>query len=384
MDILASVAFGDEALVGAGRRLPRPIAAVTPDGQKKERPVRRPEDTTFLFLVLAVSLAFAWVMLPLFGAVLWGVIAAMLFAPLYERLLRKMPGRRNLAALVTLLVIMALVILPAIILAAFLLQEVITVYALLQSGQIDPGAYFLRFQAHLPDWLKEALKSLGLNDLKAVQARLTASIGESFQSLAAKAFSIGQSALGFVFALGVMLYLTYFLLRDGKALTAQIEQAIPIDPARRATLFATFAAVIRATIKGSIIVAIVQGAIGGVVFWALGIHAALLWGVLMGFLSLLPAVGTGLIWVPVALYLLVTGAIWQGIVLVLCGIFVIGMVDNVLRPILVGRETRIPDYLVLITTLGGLEAMGFNGLVIGPVIAALFIAVWDMSPRTPS
>lgn len=346
--------------------------------------MRRPEDTSFLFLVLAVSLAFAWVVLPLFGAVLWGVIAAMLFAPLYDRLLRKMPGRPNLAALATLLVIMALVILPAILLAAFLLQEVITVYALLQSGQIDPGAYFLRFQAALPHWLKEALGRLGLTDLEAVQARLTAGIGASFQSLAAKAFSIGQSALGFVFALGIMLYLTYFLLRDGKALATRIEQAIPIDPARRATLFATFAAVIRATIKGSIIVAIVQGAIGGVVFWALGIHAALLWGVLMGFLSLLPAVGTGLIWVPVALYLLVTGAIWQGIVLVLCGIFVIGMVDNVLRPILVGRETRIPDYLVLITTLGGLEAMGFNGLVIGPVVAALFIAVWDMSPRTHS
>ena len=344
--------------------------------------MRQPKDTSFLFLVLAISIAFAWVVMPLFGAILWGIIAAMLFAPLFDRLLRRMPGRRNLAALGALLVIMALVILPAIILAAFLLQEVITVYALLQSGQIDPGAYFLRFQANLPHWLKEALERLGLTDLEAVQARLTAGIGERFQSLAAKAFSIGQSALGFVFALGVMLYLTYFLLRDGRALAMRIEQAIPIDPDRRATLFATFAAVIRATIKGSIVVAIVQGAIGGLVFWALGLHAALLWGVLMGFLSLLPAVGTGLIWVPVAVYLLVTGEIWQGIVLVLCGIFVIGMVDNVLRPILVGRETRIPDYVVLITTLGGLEAMGFNGLVIGPVIAALFIAVWDMSPRS--
>ncbi len=344
--------------------------------------MRRPEDASFLFLVLAVSLAFAWVVMPLFGAVLWGVIAAMLFTPLYDRLLRRIPGRRNLAALVTLLVIMALVILPAILLAAFLLQEMITVYALLQGGQIDPGAYFQRFQAHLPNWLKEALERLGLTDLQAVQARITAGVAESFQSLAAKAFTIGQSALGFVFALGVMLYLTYFLLRDGRALAMRVEKAIPIDPARRSTLFTTFAAVIRATIKGSIVVAIVQGAIGGVIFGMLGIHAALLWGVLMGFLSLLPAVGTGLIWVPVATYLLVTGSIWEGIVLVLCGIFVIGMVDNVLRPILVGRETRIPDYVVLISTLGGLEAMGFNGLVIGPVIAALFIAVWEMAPPT--
>jgi len=343
--------------------------------------VSRTEDKSFLFLVLAISLAFAWVVLPLFGAVLWGVIAAMLFAPLYERLLAKMPGRRNLAALATLLVIMALVVLPAIILAAFLLQEVTSVYALLQSGRIDPSAYFLRFQASLPHWLSALLERMGLGDFEAVRERLTGGISASFQTLTARALSFGQSAFGFVVALGVMLYLTFFLLRDGKTLALRIERAIPLDPERRATLLATFAAVIRATIKGSIVVAIIQGAIGGVVFWALGIHAALLWGVLMGFLSLLPAVGTGIIWVPVAIYLLVTGAVWQGAVLIFCGLFVIGMVDNVLRPILVGRDTRIPDYVVLITTLGGLEAMGFNGLVIGPVIAALFLAVWEIYAR---
>jgi predicted PurR-regulated permease PerM len=136
--------------------------------------------------------------------------------------------------------------------------------------------------------------------------------------------------------------------------------------------------VIRATIKGSVVVAIVQGLIGGLVFWALGIEGALLWGVLMGAFSLLPAVGTGIIWVPMALYLLFTGQIWQGVALVFCGILVIGMVDNVLRPILVGHETRIPDYVVLITTLGGLELFGFHGIVIGPVIAAMFIAVWNL------
>jgi predicted PurR-regulated permease PerM len=106
--------------------------------------------------------------------------------------------------------------------------------------------------------------------------------------------------------------------------------------------------------------------------------------VMMGFFSLLPAVGTGLIWAPVAIYLLATGAIWKGLILIFCGMFVIGMVDNLLRPILVGRDTRIPDYVVLITTLGGLQLFGFNGIVIGPVIAALFIATWQIVIRTRS
>ncbi|AHE53546.1 hypothetical protein NX02_09125 [Sphingomonas sanxanigenens DSM 19645 = NX02] len=329
-------------------------------------------------LILAVSLAFAWIVQPLFGAILWGVIASILFAPLNDRLLRAMPTRNNLAALLTLLVIMAMVILPAILLSAFLLQEVAGVYARMQSGEADPGAYFLRFQAHLPQWLKSLLSGLGLSDFETVRTKLTAGIAASFQTLTARAFSIGQSAFGFVVALGVMLYLTFFLLRDGKQVAARVETAIPLDPDQRAALLAKFAAVIRATIRGSLVVAVIQGAIGGIVFWALGIHSALLWGVLMAFLSLLPAIGTGIVWAPVAVYLLVTGAVWEGVILILCGLFVIGLVDNLLRPILVGRDARMPDYVVLISTLGGLQVLGFNGLVIGPVAAALFIAAWDI------
>jgi predicted PurR-regulated permease PerM len=130
--------------------------------------------------------------------------------------------------------------------------------------------------------------------------------------------------------------------------------------------------------KGSFVIAIVQGVIGGVIFSLLGIGGALLWGIAMGFFSLLPAIGTGLIWVPVALYLFITGAFWKGAILVFCGVFVIGLVDNLLRPVLVGRDTQMPDYVVFISTLGGLQLFGFNGIVVGPVIAALFIAIWDI------
>lgn len=344
--------------------------------------MRRLEDLSVAVFVLAVSVAFAWIVQPLFGAILWGVIAAILFAPINDRFLRAMPKRSNLAASLTLLVIMSVVILPALLLFAFLLQELAGLYARMQSGRIDPGTYFLQLQGHLPQWLKSLLAGFGLNDFPAVRAKLTAGIAASFQTLTARAFSIGQSAFGFVIALGVMLYLTFFLLRDGRQVAARLESAIPLAPEQRTVLLAKFAAVVRATIKGSLVVAVIQGVIGGFVFWVLGIHSALLWGVLMAFLSLLPAIGTGIVWVPVAIYLLVTGAVWEGIILILCGLFVIGLVDNFLRPILVGRDARLPDYIVLISTLGGLQVLGFNGLVIGPVVAALFIAAWDIFTRS--
>jgi predicted PurR-regulated permease PerM len=175
-----------------------------------------------------------------------------------------------------------------------------------------------------------------------------------------------------------MLYLLFFLLRDGKALAERIKQAIPLGADQKTALFSRFADVVRATVKGGILVAIVQGALGGLAFWFLGIHAALLWAVVMAFLSLLPAVGAALVWLPVAIYLLTSGAMWQGIGLIAYGVLVIGMVDNILRPALVGKGTKLPDYVVLISTLGGIEVFGLNGFVIGPLIAAIFMVTWEI------
>jgi predicted PurR-regulated permease PerM len=339
------------------------------------------EDGFFLGVVLVVSIAFALVIEPFFAAVLWGVIAAILFAPLNRQILSAIPTHRNGAALITLFLILGVVIVPAFVLGAALLQEGAYFYAKIQSGEINFVRLFGQVLAALPDWATPYLRRLGLTNFYAAQDMVTKGVTSSFRTLAAQAFQIGQSAFSFFVALGVMLYLTYFLLRDGEMLSQRIAAAAPLRASQRQALIEQFVIVIRATIKGSIVVAIVQGLIGGVVFWALGIQGALLWGVLMGAFSLLPAVGTAIVWVPVAIYLFATGAIWQGGVLVVCGALVIGSVDNVLRPILVGRETRIPDYVVLISTLGGLEMFGFNGIVIGPVIAALFIATWDIFTR---
>jgi predicted PurR-regulated permease PerM len=204
------------------------------------------------------------------------------------------------------------------------------------------------------------------------------------QFLAAQALNIGQNTFDFIVKLFIVLYLLFFLLRDGDGLSRRIRDAIPLRAEQKRDLFNKFTAVIRATVKGNIVVALVQGALGGLIFWLLGVHAAVLWGALMAVLSLLPAVGSALVWLPVAIYFLVTGAIWQGVVLIAFGVLVIGLVDNVLRPILVGKDTKIPDYVVLVATLGGMAIFGLNGFVIGPVIAAMFMAAWDIFSNSRS
>jgi predicted PurR-regulated permease PerM len=340
--------------------------------------VRRIEDQSFLLLLLAVTLAFAWILQPFYGAILWAIVAAVIFAPLNRELLRRMGGRPNLAASVTVLIIIAMVILPLAMIAASLTREVANLYAKVQSGEYNFGSYVQRVFDALPGWATGLLDRFDLTNLAAVRDWLASGLMKGGQVLAPQALSIGMNTFDFLIGLGIMLYLLFFLLRDGKALAERIKGVIPLGADQKTALFTKFADVVRATVKGGILVAMAQGALGGLAFWFLGIHAPLLWAVLMGFLSLLPAIGAGLVWIPVAIYLLATGSVWQGVSLIAYGVLVIGLVDNLLRPFLVGKGTKLPDYVVLISTLGGIEVFGLNGFVIGPLIAAIFMVTWEI------
>jgi predicted PurR-regulated permease PerM len=336
------------------------------------------QDRAFLLLLTIITVAFAWILWPFYGAVFWATILAILFAPLYRRLADKMRQRCSLAALATVLVIFLLVILPAALIAGMLLQEGFQVYEKVRSGEWSLSDYFSRVYEALPAWITTLLDRLQLTTLGEVQERLSAGFAKGAQFVAGQALNIGQNTLDFVVSFFIMLYLLFFLLRDGRALGQRIRAAVPLRDELQHNFYGKFADVVRATIKGTIVVAIVQGALGGLMFWFLGIQAPVLWGVVMAFLSLLPAVGTALVWAPVAIYFLATGALWQGIVLAAYGVLVIGLVDNVLRPVLVGKDTKMPDWIVLLSTLGGMAIFGLNGFVIGPLIAAMFIAAWDV------
>ncbi len=336
------------------------------------------EDKAFLLLLVAVSLAFAWILWPFYAAVFWAVVLAVLFSPLHRWLCRRMRQRGTLAALATLAIILVIVILPSAVITGMLVQEGLELVARMRSGELNLGRYLQQIFDALPAWITSLLDRFGLADLGAMKERLSKGLSSGMQFLAGQAVSVGQYTFDFVVGFFIMLYLLFFLLRDGPALTARIGNAVPLEQELRRDLFRKFATVTRATVKGNVIVALVQGALGGVIFWFLGIPAPLLWGVVMAFLSLLPAVGTALVWLPVALYFLATGSVWQGAILVAYGVLVIGLVDNVLRPLLVGKDTKMPDYVVLISTLGGMAIFGLNGFVIGPLIAAMFIATWDV------
>ncbi|HZM87530.1 MAG TPA: AI-2E family transporter [Blastocatellia bacterium] len=335
------------------------------------------EDKTFLLLVVIVSLAFAWILIPYYGAVFWATVLAIVFAPAYRRLARSMRQKRTLAALATVTMILMIVILPLTLIAALLVQEGFSVYERVQSGELNIIRYFQQLFGALPAWVTDLLDRFGLTNLGLMQERLSASLIKGSQFLAARALNIGQNTFDLIVNLFIVLYLLFFLLRDGDDLSNRIRDAIPLHAEQQRALFNKFTTVIRATVKGNVVVAVVQGTLGGL-FWFLGVHAPVLWAVLMALLSLLPAVGAGLVWLPVAVYFLVTGATWQGVVLIAYGALVIGLVDNILRPILVGKDTKMPDYVVLISTLGGLAIFGLNGFVIGPVIAAMFMAAWDI------
>lgn len=336
------------------------------------------EDKAFLLLIVAVSLALAWIVWPFNGAVLWGTVTAILFAPLYRRLTKAMGQRRNLAALSTIVIIVAIVILPLTLVGVSLMQEASNVYGRMQTGELDLVRLFQQILDALPAWVTNLLDRFGLVSLVAMQERVSDGLMKGSQFFAGQAFSIGLNTFDFIANLFVMLYLLFFLLRDEAALFARIKGAIPLRAEQQQALLLKFTVVIRATVKGDLLVALLQGALGGLIFWILGIGAPLLWAVVMAFLSLLPVVGAGLVWLPVAIYFLATGAVWQGLALIAYGTLVIGLVDNFLRPILVGNDTKMPDYFVLISTLGGLAAFGLNGFVLGPVIAAMFIAAWDI------
>lgn len=343
-------------------------------------PLKTPEleFKSLLVLVLAATLLFALILWPFFGAVCWAIFIAIVFWPLHQRFLKGSRGRPRMAAAASLTVILLIVILPLAMVVASITEEASVLVGKLRSGEIQLSAYFQRFVDALPAWARGILQRFGVGELGLLQQKILDSLGNSGQALTARAFLIGQLTLDFVLGFFVMVYVVFFLFRDGRSLAATVQRASPLREQHTQRLLTQFATVVRATVKGNIVVALVQGTLGALAFWVLGVTGAMLWGTVMAIFSLLPAVGAALIWGPVALYYFFTGALVKAIGLTLWGVLVIGLVDNFLRPILVGRDTRMPDYLVLVATLGGIVVFGLNGFVIGPVIAAVFLVSWDM------
>ena len=251
------------------------------------------ETRTFLAMLVGVSLAFILLMKPFFGPIFWAVAIALIFHPVREYLARRLGDRPNTIALLTLLICMVIVVIPVLALVTSLVAEGLSLYQRIQEGQLRPGDYIDRVIQSFPA-IESFFAQFGL-DFAEVRDRVVSGFVGGSQFLAKQALGFGQNTFQFFLGLALMIYLAFFLLRDGSKLVDLLIRALPLGDERERLLFAKFAEVTRATVKGNLLIAVIQGALGGGIFWLLGIQGALLWGVVMAIVSLLPAVGAALV-----------------------------------------------------------------------------------------
>lgn len=336
------------------------------------------ETRTFLALLVGVSLAFVFLMKPFFGPIFWAVAIALIFHPVQQLLVRKLGDRPNINALITLCICMFIVVIPVLVLVTSLVAEGVALYQQIQSGAIRPGEYIDRVNQSFPA-IQAFLAQFDISFAELRDRAVSIFVGGS-QFLGKQALGVGQNTFQFFLGLALMVYLAFFLLRDGSALVELIIRALPLGDERERLLFAKFAEVTRATVKGNLLIAIIQGA-GRADFLGPRDLRGLALG--CGHGDRIAVAGGGCRFGLGARCHLPRGG-WRrdrGGGSDAFGVVVIGLADNLLRPVLVGRDTKLPDYIVLLSTLGGIVMFGINGFVMGPLVAALFMAFWGIFIR---
>jgi predicted PurR-regulated permease PerM len=335
-----------------------------------------------LLLVVAVTALFLAVTWPFLKPLFLGALLAGLFHPLYRWITRLLGGRRSLGAAITLLVLLVLGLGPVSAFLGIVLQQALTM-----SDQAFPwlnqhvGAA-TTFNVH--DWLVQRFPALA--KYVPSQEQLLQQVGTAAKTTGA--FLVGfasrmtATTAAFLLNLFVMLYAMFFFFRDGHKILERIFYYTPLSDEDEARMLTQFASITRATIKGTLVIGIIQGGLAGIAFWVAGIEGAALWGTIMMILSIIPGIGAALVWVPAVIIVFLTGQHLTAILLAAWCAAVVGTVDNFLRPVLVGRDAKMPDLLILIGTLGGLFLFGPIGFIVGPIVCGLFLTVWDIYGTT--
>ena len=335
-----------------------------------------------LVLTIAVSLLFLAVVWPFFKTLLLAALLAGLCHPIYRWLRRVFGERPSLAATVTLLLLFILIAAP---LSAFL--GVVVRQAISISDQAIPWVQqhlgsATAFNAH--DWLAQRFPALA-NHIPS-QEQIAEGVGTVAKSAGGFLVAIASKATAgtaqFILNLFVMIYAMFFFFRDGAKILQRIFYYLPLNDNDEDLMLQRFASITRATVKGTIVIGIIQGALAGVGFWAAGLDGAAFWGTMMAILSVVPGIGAALVWVPAVIYLFVTGQTLAGTLLLAWCAAVVGTIDNILRPVLVGKDAKMPDLLILIGTLGGLYLFGPIGFIAGPIVCGLFLTIWDIYGAT--
>lgn len=353
------------------------IAAAQDEGRimqtlTEEKPVSK----TFVVLLVVATVAFLLLFVELYKPVLWAAVIALLFQPVYEFFCRQFSQRKNLAAASTVLLVLLAVVLPTFLFALAVGKEAASYVDDIRDGKIDPAATLIWLGDLVPS-ARSFLESVGLETVD-LSSRVGEAVATAGEFVTSKVLSVGQGAVRFVVSILLMLYLIYYFLIDGKKLLTETFRALPLSQESENRLANQIAVVAKATVKSLLVMGVIQGVLGAITFALLGIRGAILWGVAMAISSIVPVVGTSLVWLPAALVLIAAGHWVKALILIGVGAFVIGTVDNLLRPVLVGRDADIPNYIVLLATLGALGLVGLSGFIVGPLVAAIFLTSWQI------
>lgn len=334
--------------------------------------LRRPRVVFLFLLALGITVVFLWLIQDFLLALLVAAILTGLVHPFYRRLSTKLGGRKGVAAGVTVILCLLLVVLPSLLFMGIVVDQAIGISqsaaewttersaSLQQAIEADPN------MERLLPYRDEALAKAGEFATRAgtwVAERLA---------------GILRGTAGFLLTLTIMLYAMFFFLTDGRTILNAVLRRTPLSATDQAELLGIFSSVGRATLKGTLVIGIVQGGLAGLALGVAGIDGAVFWAAVMTVLSIIPGVGTAIVWVPAVIYLALNGQVGAAVGVTLWCALIVGAADNILRPILVGKDTEMPDLLVMLTTLGGLALFGVAGILIGPIIGALCMTVWKL------
>jgi len=326
----------------------------------------------FFSLIVGITVLFVWMLWGLILPIFWAIVFAVLLHPLFVKLRRRMKGRGVPAAALTLVFTLLVIFVPLYVLGSMIANEAIDLYLSLADRNFSLSSIFENVSA-----VNSFIETF-TGDSRTVTEHVTEFVRSISGWLTTQVVSIGTTTFGFAIKFALMLYILFFLLKDGERLGAYLMKIFPLGDEKEKMIFFSFTSTTRAIIKGTVIVSLVQGLLGAILFATAGVPSPILWGTLMAILALIPAIGPGLVWVPVGVILLLSGDILGAIIVLGGGATLISLADNVLRPILIGRDTEMSDALILLSILGGLATFGLAGIVIGPVIAALFISIWSL------
>ena len=327
------------------------------------------QNTLFFGLLILATVGFVWLIQDFIAPIFWAVVLTIVFYPI-QKMWVSVVKQKSVAALLSILTLLVIVVVPLYVTGTLVVEESFRFYERVAFG--DNGGFMEEVSN-----AARFLEPLGFED-EVVKEKLTSVATFVINWLSEQAVAISQSTFGFIVKLLLMFYILFFTFRDGPKIANKLMEVLPLGDRREKKIYERFSSVTRAIFKGTLVIAIIQGAIGGILFFIAGIEGALLWAVVMAILSIIPAIGPTVIWLPAGAILILSGDYTGAVVILAGGAVFISLVDNVLRPVLVGRDTAMPDAIILLSTLGGLSLFGITGFIVGPIIAGFFLSMWTM------